>query len=200
MIQKYNVSTLWPRGVLKHPEHPLWIRHWSTPKKLDDAVNKAIQPDCINQAVKRSRPMGVHAVQHPINNVPTGTCPTPSSSELQQVLKGIEDLKASQEPNISSIRGQLDNHEERLRSIERASAVGPGKKQIQQRNCYMCGKLGHIARNCRVGSVQGYRRDQGGDNNSYYQCQWEGLQGSRILAIPGMSSNSCFLSGHLSSQ
>ena len=140
--------------------------------------------------------MGGHAVQHPINNVPTGTCPTPSSSELQQVLKGIKDLKASLEQNLSSIRGQLDNHEERLRSIERASAVGPGKKQIQQRNCYTCGKVGHIARNCRVGSVQGYRHDQGGDNNSYYQCQWEGLQGSRILAIPGMSSNmySCFLS------
>ena len=94
----------------------------------------------------------------------------------------------------------MDNHEERLDSIERASAIGPGKKQMQQRNCYRCGKLGHIARNCRVGSVQGYRHDQGDDNNAYYQCQWERLQGSRILAIPGMSSNSCFLSGHLRDQ
>ena len=88
-------------------------------------------------------------------NVPTGTRPTPSSSELQQILKGIEDLKASQEQNFSSIRDQLDNHEERIRAIEKASAAGPGKKQMQQRNCYRCGKLGHIARNCRVGSVQG---------------------------------------------
>lgn len=172
----------------------------STPKKLDDAVSEAIRLDCINQAVKRSRPMGVHAVQHPINHVPTGTRPTPSSSELQQVLKGIEDLRASQEQNFSSIRGQLDNHEERLRSIERASAVGPGKKQMQQRNCYRCGKLGHIARNCRVGSVQRYRHDQGGDNNLHYQCQGEGRQEPGILAIPGMSSNSCSLSGHLSDQ
>ena len=94
----------------------------------------------------------------------------------------------------------MDNHEERLHSIERASAVGPGKKQMQQRNCYRCGKPGHIARNCRVGSVHGYRHAQDDDDNSYYQHQWEGLQGSQILTIPGTSSNSCFLSGHLSDQ
>ena len=104
----------------------------------------------------------MHAVQHPNNNVPTGTHPTPSSSELQQELKGIEDLKASQEQNFSSIRGQLDSHEERLCSIERVSAVGPGKKQMHLRNCYRCGKPGHITRNCRVGFVQGYRHAQEG--------------------------------------
>ena len=40
----------------------------STPKKLDDAVSEAIRFIVPTQAVKRSRPIGVHAIQHPNNH------------------------------------------------------------------------------------------------------------------------------------
>ena len=39
----------------------------------------------------------------------------------QQVLNGISELKVSQEDNFSSIKGKLDNHEERLRCLEKAT-------------------------------------------------------------------------------
>ena len=172
----------------------------STPIKLDDAVSEAIRLNCINQAFKRSRPIGVHAIQHPNNH---GNHSTPPSSEMQQVLKGIEDLKASQEHNFSSIRGQLENHEERLRLIESGSVVRSGKKQAHQMNCFRYGKPGHIARNCRSGTVQGCKHGQSGDNNSSYSGKRGRHQESKILTIPGMNipgtnSNSCFLSGYLS--
>ena len=130
------------------------------------------------------------------SNIQT-TMVTTQPRQAVRVLKGIEDLKASQEQNVSSIRGQLENHEERLRLIESASAVGSGRKHVHQMNCFRCGKPGHIARNCRSGTVHGCKHGLNGDK-SYYLCQWDGHQESRVLTIPGTNSSSHFLSGYLS--
>ena len=115
----------------------------------------------------------------------------------QQVLNGISELKVSQEDNFSSIKGKLDNHEERLRCLEKATnpQADNGKRERGQRvSCFKCGRPGQIAKYCR--SVKGV------NNNYNYHCEKEGFgfgqnTAPRILTVPSVKTNDCFISGYL---
>ena len=125
----------------------------SAPKTLDEAVREATRLDSINQTVKK--PKAVNPVEA------AGTM----AVSMQQVLNGISELKVSQEDNFSSIKGKLDNHEERLRCLEKAtnSQADNGKRERGQRvSCFKCGRPGHIAKYCR--GVKGVK------NNYNYMC------------------------------
>ena len=114
---------------------------------------------------------------------------------MQQVLNGISELKVSQEDNFSSIKGKLDNHEERLRCLEKAtnSQADNGKRERGQRvSCFKCGRPGHIAKYCR--GVKGVNK------NYSYHCEKEGFgqnTAPRILTVPSVKINNCFISGYL---
>ena len=117
---------------------------------------------------------------------------------MQEVLNDISELKVSQEDTFSSIKGKLDNHEERLRCLEKAtnSQTDNGKRERGQRvSCFKCGRPGHIAKYCR--GVKGV------NNNYNYHCEKEGFgqnTAPRILTVPSVKINNCFISGYLGNQ
>lgn len=81
----------------------------SAPKTLDEAVQEATRLDNTNQTVKK--PKSVNPVQ----------AADAVAVSMQQVLNGISELRVSQKENFSSLKGKLDDHEERLRCLEKAT-------------------------------------------------------------------------------
>ena len=144
----------------------------SAPKTLDEAVREATRLDSINQTVKK--PKAVNPVEA------AGTM----AVSMQQVLNGISELKVSQEDNFSS-----------MRCLEKAtnSQADNGKRERGQRvSCFKCGRPGHIAKYCR--GVKGV------NNNYNYHCEKEGFvqnTAPRILTVPSVKINNCFISGYL---
>ena len=81
----------------------------NTPKKLDNAVQEVTRLDSMNQMVKKSKS---------VNPVQAGDVTSVIAVNMQQVLNGISELKISQEENVSSFKGKLNEHEERLCCLE----------------------------------------------------------------------------------